>query len=38
MRMYGLGFSRIVRFLPFVLVLLSLAGCRGDWGNIFDIY
>lgn len=31
-------FRPFLRLLPIALALLSLAGCRGDWGNIFDIY
>jgi hypothetical protein len=28
----------LLRLLPFALALLALAGCRGDLGNLFDIY
>lgn len=38
MRLTGPVFCRLIRFLPAILALLSLVGCRGDLGNIFDIY
>lgn len=38
MRLCGPALIRLIRFLPVALALLSLVGCRGDLGNIFDIY
>ncbi len=38
MRQSTLALSRLMRFLPIAFALLSLVGCRGDLGNIFDIY
>ncbi len=28
----------LLRLLPLVAAALALAGCRGDLGNLFDIY
>lgn len=30
--------SRLIRWLPLVLALLAIAGCRTDLRNLFDIY
>jgi len=30
--------ARLWRLLPLAMALLALSGCRGDLGNLFDIY